>query len=72
MPRVLVAPDATLPLEYVTPGEEYDVSIGERDVHYSRPAPDGKGRIGTYGRRWDYAKYIRDGRMKLISEGGEK
>lgn len=71
MPRVLcrVKP----PLEYLTPGELYDVQIGEIDVHYQRVGQDGRsyGQPATFGRRWNYARYIRDGELVLVQSNAK-
>jgi hypothetical protein len=66
MPRVRVI--TSPPLEYLTAGEEYEVSIGDRDVGYQRVGPDGstRGQPGTFGRRWHYADYIRRGDLVLL------
>ena len=66
MPRIRVI--QSLPREYLTVGEEYDVSIGEADVSYSAILPNGDVHPykGTYGSRHNYKKYIQEGQMVLL------
>jgi hypothetical protein len=68
MPRVRL--NEKLPLEYLTPGREYNVTIGETEVDYRRADEPGKEYVGTFGRRCHYAEYIRTGKMTLIPEQG--
>lgn len=68
MPRVrcVIKP----PLEYLTPGRLYDVRINRDSVDYNRVGPDGssRGQPGTFGHRWDYAKYIARGDLVLVPD----
>lgn len=68
MPRIRV--NVKPPLEYLTAGRIYDVYIGQSDVTYQRVGPDGtsKGQPSTFGRRWDYAKYIASGTISIVPD----